>query len=427
MKIIKNASIRFKILGAILGVTIFLATIIYILIFFYSGKISNEIEDLVHKDSKANLESLIKNIYNSCEVTDQVLTRYLVNKLQQYKSIMKSKGNISFAKDIVEWNAVDQFSKESKKVFLPKVFIGSSWIGQVKTFETKQVIVDDLNEEFFTFTIFQKINEKGDMLRVATNVKTTDGDRAIGTYIPAVNPDGSDNKVIKTVLNGNTYFGNAYVVNDYYQTVYEPYKDNNGKIIGMIYVGVSLNAANKLRESILSIKVGETGYAYVLGGSGARKGYYIISKDGARDGESIWDVKDPDGRSVIQEIIEKATKLNEGGLDYIEYKWLNKGDTEPKQKIVALMYYKPFDWVIGVGVNEDDLEKTSFLVIESFNQLYIFLAGTILVLIIIIYFFSSFISKFIANPITESTKILNLIARGQINEAMKKLDNGVNE
>ena len=63
------------------------------------------------------------------------------------------------------------------------------------------------------------------MLRVATNVKKLDGSRAIGTYIPATNPDGKANKVIKTVLEGNTFYGRAFVVNAWYVTAYEPIWD----------------------------------------------------------------------------------------------------------------------------------------------------------------------------------------------------------
>ena len=427
MKIIKNASIRTKILGLILGLTIILSIIIYLLIFFFSGRIANDIKDEVLSESKTNLESIINNVYKSCEVTDQVLTKYLTNKLNQYKDIISRKGRINVSNELIEWNAVDQFTKASKNISIPKVMIGGSWIGKINSFEIKQSIVDDLNEENFTFTIFQKMNERGDMLRVATNVKTNEGVRAIGTYIPAINADGSDNKVIKTVLSGSTYFGNAFVVNDYYQTVYEPYKDANGNIIGMIYVGVSLNAANKLRESILSIKVGESGYAYVLGGSGTRKGYYIISKDGARDGESIWDAKDSDGRLVIQEIINKATGLPTGKFDYIDYKWFNKGDKEPVLKIVALAYFKPFDWVIGVGVNKSDLEKTSNLVVSSFSELYLYLGISIIILLVLVYFLAAFVSSFITNPIKHSTEIMYLISKGNIKDAIKRLDSNINE
>ncbi len=48
----------------------------------------------------------------------------------------------------------------------------------------------------------------------------------------------------------------------------------------------------KLRHAIMDIKIGETGYVYVL----STKGEYLISKDGKRDGENIWGAKDTTGR-----------------------------------------------------------------------------------------------------------------------------------
>jgi hypothetical protein len=41
-----------------------------------------------------------------------------------------------------------------------------------------------------TATVFQRMNERGDMLRVATNIGDAGGRRAIGTYIAATEPDG---------------------------------------------------------------------------------------------------------------------------------------------------------------------------------------------------------------------------------------------
>ncbi len=37
-------------------------------------------------------------------------------------------------------------------------------------------------------TVFQRMNDAGDMLRIATNVVANGGKRAIGTYIPAIDP-----------------------------------------------------------------------------------------------------------------------------------------------------------------------------------------------------------------------------------------------
>jgi two-component system NtrC family sensor kinase len=76
-----------------------------------------------------------------------------------------------------------------------------------------------------TATIFQ-----GD-LRISTNVQTEDGARAIGTRVSA--------QVNEQVLEkGLSWMARAFVVNDWYKTAYEPIKDVDGRIIGILYVGI---------------------------------------------------------------------------------------------------------------------------------------------------------------------------------------------
>ncbi|SPF43922.1 HAMP domain protein [Candidatus Desulfosporosinus infrequens] len=68
--------------------------------------------------------------------------------------------------------------------------------------------------------------------RVATTVRGSNGDRAIGTKVAA--------NVAQTVLqNGQTYLGEATVVGQRYQTGYVPLRTESGNIIGMFYVGIS--------------------------------------------------------------------------------------------------------------------------------------------------------------------------------------------
>lgn len=67
--------------------------------------------------------------------------------------------------------------------------------------------------------------------RVATTVRGSNGERAIGTKV-------SDN-VAQTVLqNGQTYVGEANVVGQWYQTGYVPLRTDSGNIIGIFYVGI---------------------------------------------------------------------------------------------------------------------------------------------------------------------------------------------
>ena len=125
-----------------------------------------------------------------------------------------------------------------------------------------------------TCTLFQRMNPAGDMLRVCTNVLKLDGTRAIGTYIPAANPDGSPNPVIATVLKGETFVGRAFVVNQWCITAYRPICDENRNVVGVLYFGIPQEEVPELRQGIMDMVVGKTGYVFVLAGSGDEKGKY---------------------------------------------------------------------------------------------------------------------------------------------------------
>jgi two-component system NtrC family sensor kinase len=79
--------------------------------------------------------------------------------------------------------------------------------------------------EIGTATIFQ--ND----LRISTNVKNQDGTRAITTLV--------SEEVYDAVLKrGERFVGDAFVVNAWYIAAYEPIRDVDNTIIGILYVGV---------------------------------------------------------------------------------------------------------------------------------------------------------------------------------------------
>lgn len=212
-------------------------------------------------------------------------------------------------------------------------------------------------------TLFQRMNEQGDMLRAATTVVGADGKRAIGTYIPAVNPDGEPNPVVKAVLAGQTYVGRAFVVNQWYMTAYEPLTSDQGRVVGMLFAGIpEAVAINLVRGELNKWKIGKTGYVYVLNGSGKTRGHYVISKGGARDGENLWNSRDADGRYFIREICQGALQLQPGKGARFRYMWRNPGDAAAQAKLVHVRYFKAWDWVIGVGAPEVELAETANLI-----------------------------------------------------------------
>lgn len=67
--------------------------------------------------------------------------------------------------------------------------------------------------------------------RIATTVMLMNGNRALGTR-------ASKDVVDQVLDNGRAWVGEAYVVNDWYLTAYDPISDVEGKIVGMLYVGI---------------------------------------------------------------------------------------------------------------------------------------------------------------------------------------------
>ena len=80
--------------------------------------------------------------------------------------------------------------------------------------------------------------------RVSTTVKGESGQRSIGTK--------ASEKIIAEVLTaGKFYKGSAEVVGKNYQCAYSPIKDNGGKIIGMIFVGLPESSLDHIQNNLI--------------------------------------------------------------------------------------------------------------------------------------------------------------------------------
>jgi two-component system, NtrC family, sensor kinase len=69
-----------------------------------------------------------------------------------------------------------------------------------------------------------------DDVRIATNVRLFEGERAIGTRVSAAVRDA-------VLEQGRTWLDRAFVVNDWFVSAYEPIVDADNQRIGMLYVG----------------------------------------------------------------------------------------------------------------------------------------------------------------------------------------------
>lgn len=188
-----------------------------------------------------------------------------------------------------------------------------------------------------------------------------------------------------------------------------------------------------IRKMILDKKIGKTGYVYVIGGSGEHKGHYVISYEGKRDHENIWNAEDSNGKLFIQSIVQKGVALNPGEIATERYTWQNKGETEARMKIGKIVYYAPWDWVIGAGAYEDEIGIAATRMSEGLNRMMVLVALAGLALAVLGGAMGVFITRGIERPLAKIIEGLNseadqvASAAGQVSSASQSLAEGASE
>jgi len=416
MRNIRNLSLGTKIVLLAIGGVLLTVAALTAAAAWQSSQFNAVAQEQVNQLVNADLDHTVKGVYNLVKAQDEAVQQQVNTSLNVARLVFNTEGNIGLGQDTIQWTAVNQYTQESRIVSLPKMLVGNNWLGQ-NTYPSVQTLVVDQIQHLVggTATIFQRMNEQGDMLRVATNIKGSDGQRAIGTYIPAIGPDGKPDPVIAAVLHGETYRGSAYVVNAWYNAAYEPIRNESGLLVGMLFVGVQQENVSSLRQAIRETTVGQTGYAFVLGGNGDDLGKYIISEGGGRDGEYVMNVRDPQGNEVIKNIIDQALTLPPGQTAKVQYLWQDPGQTEFRKKVAYVAYYAPWHWVLVAGAYEDDFGAYRQALIDEQINLQV-ASGTLgLIAALLIGLISLIFARSISRPIATLVSAATQIAGGNLN------------
>jgi methyl-accepting chemotaxis protein len=284
-------------------------------------------------------------------------------------------GSINEIDETITVEGINQITKNSRNYTINKWQLNG--VDLYKNYDYVDLIKSRSVE---TATIFQKIEDG--YLRISTNVRKTDGDRAVGTFIP------NSSEVIKTIERGETYYGRAFVVNAYYLTAYEPIKIN-GEIKGILYVGVKEMDYPMIKKVFNDKKYFANGYPFMVQDDGT----FIIHP--SKEGENFAEA------NFFKQIISSKKG------DYrSEYLWPE--NEEGKEKTQYFKYFEPYKSYVCVSIYNDDLYS-------SLNDLIILIILGVLISLII----TSLVIALIIRPITKSisdiAKLSNEIAKGNLN------------
>ncbi|MBE1423652.1 methyl-accepting chemotaxis protein [Desulfomicrobium macestii] len=306
---------------------------------------------------KDGLESLgrdaLENINNSVFISLETQNSLLLEKLAGDMTILEGELDRygSFDLDpsyMLDRTIINQVSKKSKQVSIPRLMLG----GTVMNGNTG--IVDKI--QFMTggvATIFQVLDDK--LLRVSTNVRINETDRAVDTYIPA------DSPVYKTVMSGETYNGRAFVVNDWYVTSYKPVYNADDKIVAVLFVGRKI-LTPQLREMLTTIKAGGVGYFFVYNS----KGEVLVHP--SLEGKNIFEVPG----------IGDFFREHKNG--FLDYEW------NGEHKITFTHHFEPWDWHVAVGLSDAQMVRgldTEIITDSIYVGLAVMLLGVFIAVLLI--------------------------------------------
>jgi methyl-accepting chemotaxis protein-2 (aspartate sensor receptor) len=206
-----------------------------------------------------------------------------------------------------------------------------------------------------TATVF--VRKGAEFIRVSTSVKKENGERAVGTLLDHGSP------AYPKLLAGQTYRGIISLFGKPYIAEYAPIRDASGQVIGSLYVGGDISAdMNVLKEKIKALKIGDTGFFYVLNArEGKDAGAYLVHP--SREGANALDLRDAAGRPIVRDMLAAQS----GELRFTAPAADGHG---ARDEVSVFRQYGEWKWLVVGNAHLDELTRAA----RSTRNLYLTLA-----------------------------------------------------
>jgi two-component system, sensor histidine kinase YesM len=323
-------------------------------------------------------DSIITNLSGTADLIAKIVKR----NVNARESLVKKdliiseqfiKNNISVDEtDYFEYGAIDPITEEIIPVRMPAFYYKDILISESAR------VVDEIGMLTESIVSIFQYDEKYGFVSVASTLENQDGERNTGTYLPI------DSPVYKLLMNDGTHLQREYFDNRWYFAAYKLVYQKD-KIAGAIYVAIDQVDLNTLRNDMVDIVIGKTGYPYIIG----NVGQVIIHPN--LEGENIYHYP------YIKDIVFKKN----GRIEYYE-----SVDGKDKKKIAFYRYLPEMDWILIAGTYMDEYYDPLDFVINLEIVIFIFAMFMTLLLDILV-------SRMITKPINQIIKKVKGISEGE--------------
>ena len=192
--------------------------------------------------------------------------------------------------------------------------------------------------------------------------------------------------------------------------VFRPYKWIIGT--GIYPSEIEKMLKQKAMERISKMRYGKNGYFFI---SDTKCRMVMNPIKPSLDGKDMSNFKDPNGVYLFKEIAKAVSKNGEG---MVKYAWLKPGFDQLVNKLSYVTLFKPWHWIIGTSIYLNVIDaKVSNMenkTKKSTQRLILIIATLSLVIILILYFISSFLIKnSIISPINNFKETMQKISKNK--------------
>jgi methyl-accepting chemotaxis protein WspA len=348
-------NLRRKIFALVVVAAALPVAIVLMLVLSLERRMVSESKKILEDSAQTGLAQLCQILYNRFEAFNGFLESEVRQNLKVAEHVLAERGNLEAASGLQNWDAVNQFTGDARSITVPRARLGGQLLSSNPIPGHPLPIVDEVVSMVGGVTsIFQRITEQGDMMRVATTITDEHGRRVLGTFIPANRPDGTPNPMISSVLSRGVYVGPLVVAGNYYVGALEGIRDRSGRVDGMIHVGEKVRSQEFLQSGIERLSVRRKGEIVVIGCRGSQKGRVLISTGGESNGQLLLSDRDHHGRPYVEGEIQRVLARQPGTVLYDKYVTSNGSS-----RSAAFVYYEPWDWLIRASLDEDEYLSAS--------------------------------------------------------------------
>lgn len=127
--------------------------------FYEKAALQHYVGEEIEALARGEAGKIVQDVYLMCRGMQESVQQMVDSSLNVARDQMQRFGAVSSSEETGSWQAVNQYAKQAQSLDLPKMQIGSTWLGQNRSMTEETPLVDNVQKLVGgTATGFQRMN-----------------------------------------------------------------------------------------------------------------------------------------------------------------------------------------------------------------------------------------------------------------------------